>query len=57
MLHVTGEYDQNYFGEGKEWHLTKDDAIKRANEVRLKKIELLKKQIAKLEKMDFIRDV
>jgi len=43
-----------YFnGEGKEWCMFKEDAIKRAEEMRLKKIESHKKSIAKLEKMNF----
>lgn len=36
-----------------DWHLTREDAIERAEEMRKKKIESLKKQIAKLEKMKF----
>lgn len=44
----------NYLhGEGKEWHKTKESAIKRAEEMRQKKIESLKKQIKKLELMRF----
>lgn len=40
-----------YHGEGKEWHRTKESAIKKAEEMRQKKIESLKKQIKKLEEM------
>lgn len=41
-----------YF-HGIGWHTTRAEAIKRAEEMRLKKIESLKKQIAKLEKKRF----
>lgn len=42
-----------YHGEGKEWHRTKEAAVKRANEIREKKIESLKKSITKLERLNF----
>ena len=42
-----------YHGEGKEWHKTKESAIKKSEEMRQKKIESLKKQIEKLERMRF----
>lgn len=38
---------------GNDWHRTPEAAIARAEEMRKKKIESLKKQIAKLEKMTF----
>ena len=38
-----------------DWHETKEEAIKRAEQMRIKKIASLKKQIEKLEKMDFER--
>ena len=37
----------------KEWHRTKESAIQKAEEMRQKKIDSLKKQIEKLEKMRF----
>ena len=37
----------------KEWYRTKESAIKKAEEMRQKKIESLKKQIEKLERMRF----
>lgn len=50
----TGEKLGNFFhGEGDEWHRTKESAIKKAEEMRLKKIASLKNQIVKLEKMKF----
>lgn len=36
-----------------EWHLTEEDAKQRAEDMRIKKIASLKKQIAKLEKLSF----
>lgn len=47
-------YSNRYFhGEGKEWHRTKESALQKAEQMRIKKIENLKKQIAKFEKMKF----
>ena len=44
----------NYLhGEGKEWHMTKESAVQKAEEMRQKKIASLKKQIDKLERMRF----
>lgn len=42
-----------YHDEGREWHRTKDEAIKKANEMREKKLASLKKQIVKLESLSF----
>lgn len=45
---------RNYFHkEGGEWHRTKKAAITRAEEIRIAKIASLKKQISRLEKLDF----
>lgn len=49
----TGIFYGYYHGEGREWHKTKEGAIKKAEEMRDKKIENLKKQIKKLENMKF----
>ncbi len=38
---------------GKEWHSTEESAIKRAEEMRIAKIASLKKQIARLEELEF----
>lgn len=50
------EFDPNlpmhWFYKG-DWHRTKEEAVKRAEEMRKKKIESLKKQIKKLEEMRF----
>lgn len=42
---------------GSEFHLTRAAAVARAQEMRTKKIASLRKQIAKLEAMDFSEDV
>ena len=49
-------YCKEYFGfhgEGEDWHRTKEQAIARAEQMRLNKIKALKKQIEKLEKLSF----
>jgi len=38
---------------GKDWHDTKESAIKQANEMRERKIKSLEKQIEKLKKLNF----
>ena len=38
---------------GDDWHKTKEEAIAFAEKMRVKKIESLKKQIAKMEKLKF----
>ena len=43
----------NHFFERTEYHETKESAIQKAEEMRQKKIESLKKQIKKLEEMRF----
>lgn len=48
-----GGYHRCFHEEGKEWHETLEDALKRAEEIRLRKIASLKKQLAKYEKMRF----
>lgn len=46
-------WNDSFRGEGKNWCRTREEAVKRADAMRLKRIEDLKKQIAKLEKMKF----
>lgn len=43
-----------YHGEGREWHRTYESAAAKAEQMRLKKIESLKKQIEKLEQKRFV---
>lgn len=42
-----------HFYYGKDFHLTKEDAIERAEEMRIKKLQSLDKQIKKISKMKF----
>lgn len=52
---VTGKaWNDSYHGEGREWHRTYESAVAKAEEMRLKKIDSLKKQIAKWEKKRFV---
>lgn len=44
---------QNAHGEGNDWHRTPKAAVRRAEEMRRKKIASLRKQIVKLEAMTF----
>jgi len=53
MVTRIGNNLETYHEEGRDWHLTKESAIKKAEEMRLKKIESVKKQLAKLEKLKF----
>jgi hypothetical protein len=49
LIPIGRTYKQN------EWHLTKKEAIKRADIMRENKIRALEKQIYKLKHMDFTR--
>ena len=42
-----------YHGEDREWYRTKESAIQKAEEMRQKEIDSLKKQIDKLERIRF----
>lgn len=53
IKHIDRGHTVYYLGEGREWHRTKDEAVKKANELREKKLASLKKQIAKLEGLTF----
>lgn len=46
-------YPTTYHGEGKEWHRTKESAIKKAKEMKEVKIKSVKKQLTKLENLKF----
>ena len=46
-------YGQYAYIEGKEWHRSYENALLRAEVMRIKKIESLKKSIAMLEAMSF----
>lgn len=57
MTHRTGgslyRLLEIFRGEGKEWNRTREAAIIRANDMRAAKIASLRRQIAKLEAMEF----
>ena len=42
-----------FHGEGRDWHRTREGAVKRAEEMRLAKIASLRKQAERLEKKRF----
>lgn len=54
MVSCNGKiYLECYHREGREWHLTYTDAVKRANEMRYNKIRALTRQISKLKSLRF----
>ena len=48
-----GCFKGTFHGEGKDWHRTRESAIKRAEAMRKKKIISLRRQLAKFQKMTF----
>ena len=53
MICVRQQHGSSYFHKN-EWFIDKKDALKKAEELRTKKINSLKKSLAKLEKKVFI---
>lgn len=53
MIQTKEEHPSYYHEEGKDWHRNKESAVKRAEEMRQKKISSLRKKLEKLEKMKF----
>jgi len=54
IVSYRGGYLVEYFhGEGKDWHKTEDAAKTRAEQMRVKKIQALKKSITRLEAIKF----
>lgn len=49
-------WNEAFHGEGKEWHRTYGSAVAMAEKIRRRKIENLKNQIIRLEKMCFTID-
>lgn len=41
------------YAHGKDWHRSYEEAVERAEEMRVQKIKSLRKSIAKLEKLSF----
>ena len=46
-------YGDHETAHGNDWHRTEADAVARAEQMRVKKIASLEKQIAKLKKLSF----
>lgn len=46
-------YSDRETAHGNDWHRTEAEAVARAEQMRLKKIESLEKQVAKLKKLSF----
>lgn len=42
-----------FHGEGREWHRTREAAVKRAEQMRAAKLASLRRQIDRLERMEF----
>jgi len=53
MIQCDGLCSPCFHGEGRDWHRTRESAVKRAEAMRTKKIASLKKQILALEKLRF----
>ena len=54
LVSVVGvRYSTYYHGNGKDWHMTKELAVKRAEKMRAAKISSLTKQIAKIKAIEF----
>lgn len=53
MILINGDWNRYFHGEGKDWHRTFEEAYKKAEQMRIKKIASLKKQLSKYEKMRF----
>lgn len=41
------------YGEGREWHRSLESAITRANEIKIKKLQSLDKQVKKISAIEF----
>ena len=46
-------YAINLHGEGKDWHRSRETAINRAKEVKIKKLQSLDKQMKKISAIEF----
>jgi hypothetical protein len=54
VKHKNSGYCNDYYHEeGKDYFLTKEDAIKKANELKEKKIQSIEKQLKKLKEIKF----
>jgi hypothetical protein len=57
VVRTVGSYWSFFHGEGKHWHRTPEEALRRAEEMRAAKLASMRKQIAKLEKIDFAKGI
>jgi len=46
-------WDECFHGKNKEWHIEKESAIARAEDMKKKKIDSLRKKIEELESLEF----
>lgn len=46
-------HTQYYHGEGRDWHRTKEAAVARAEQIRIKKIASIHKQVKRIEGLKF----
>jgi len=54
VIKQVGSVYANFFkNEGKDWHKTKESAIKRAEQMRIMKITSLQNQLQRLQKLNF----
>jgi len=51
--HGAGTFMQSAYGEGKEWHRTREEAVVRAEEMRITKLKSLDKSIKKISSIKF----
>lgn len=51
LVSVVGSWSEYYHAN--DWHRTREEAVARAEQMRIAKIGSLKKQIARLEKLSF----
>ena len=53
IIQTTDENPKFYEREGKDWHRTMESAVKRAEDMRIRKIKLLKKYMDKYKGIKF----
>ena len=50
---VLGGLSRYFYGEGREWHRTRESAVARAEKMRTRRIASLEKKIAQLKALSF----
>lgn len=50
---VGARFPTYYHGEGKEWHRTREQAVKRAEDMRAARLKSLSKQVKRIEALTF----